>query len=49
MTDNGGPVPYPDVSGEAHGEVYWKLANEEGFGWDVRFAVGPDGSPNFTS
>ncbi|KAK4244964.1 epimerase/ hydratase [Corynascus novoguineensis] len=49
VTDNGGPVPYPDVSGELHGEVYWKLANEERFGWDVRFAVGPDGSPNFTS
>ncbi|KAK3304957.1 epimerase/hydratase [Chaetomium strumarium] len=47
VTDDGGPVPYPQVSGEAHAEVYWKLANEEGHGWDVRFSVAADGSTRF--
>ncbi|KAK4140182.1 epimerase/ hydratase [Dichotomopilus funicola] len=47
VTDEGGPVPYPQVSGEAHGEAYWKLMNEEGHDWDVRFSVASDGSPRF--
>ncbi|KAK4236967.1 epimerase/ hydratase [Achaetomium macrosporum] len=47
VTETGGPVPYPQVSGEAHGEVYWKLANEGRNHWDVRFTVAPDGSTGF--
>ncbi|KAL2157293.1 hypothetical protein VTH06DRAFT_6231 [Thermothelomyces fergusii] len=47
VTEDGGPVPYPEVSGEAHGEVYWRLVNGERAEWDVRFTAAPDGSPKF--
>lgn len=46
VTSDGGPVPYPDVSGEAHGDAYWKLVNggidlEK---WDLRFVATSDGT-----
>ncbi|KAL2130341.1 hypothetical protein VTI74DRAFT_6592 [Chaetomium olivicolor] len=47
VTDEGGPVPYPQVSGGAHGEAYWELVNGKVDGWDVRFTVASDGSPKF--
>jgi hypothetical protein len=38
VTASGGPVPYDQVSGEAHGKVYVRLAQETEQGpWDVRF------------
>jgi hypothetical protein len=45
VTADGGPVPYHDVSGEAHGEFYCKVVNGEmGLnGWDLRFVVNSDG------
>ena len=43
---NGGPVPYPEVDGPAHGEVYWNLVEGKAStnGWDVRFIVDGDGN-----
>ncbi|KAM5355156.1 hypothetical protein ACJ41O_001802 [Fusarium nematophilum] len=45
IQEDGGPVPYPDVKGEAHGDVYWKaVQGEMGVdGWDLRFTVDADG------
>lgn len=45
VTADGGAVPYHDVSGEAHGDLYWKVVNGEmGLnGWDLRFVVNSDG------
>jgi hypothetical protein len=38
VTANGGPVPYPEVDGDAHGKVYSDLINRVSQGnWDVRF------------
>lgn len=38
VTESGGPVPYDQVSGEAHGKVYVSLAQErEQRPWDIRF------------
>lgn len=45
VTADGGPVPYPDVSGDAHGDAYWKLING-GIGWekwDLRFVADSEG------
>lgn len=49
VTEEGGPVPYPQVSAEAHGEAYWKLVSGDvGRGsWDIRFIAAADGSPKF--
>ncbi|KAH7016017.1 uncharacterized protein B0I36DRAFT_254748 [Microdochium trichocladiopsis] len=45
VTATGGPVPYPDVSGEAHGDLFWKVVNREmGLNsWDLRFVVNSEG------
>lgn len=45
ILEDGGPVPYPDVKAEAHGDVYWKaVQGEMGVdGWDLRFTVDSDG------
>ncbi|KAL2256523.1 hypothetical protein VTK26DRAFT_1533 [Humicola hyalothermophila] len=46
VTESGGPVPYPYVDGEAHGEAYWRLVEGELEGWDVRFTAA-NGSATF--
>ncbi|OCL07915.1 hypothetical protein AOQ84DRAFT_389200 [Glonium stellatum] len=45
VTAAGGQVSYPDVSGEAHGDLYWKVVNREiGLNsWDLRFVVNSEG------
>ena len=38
VTDKGTTVGQPELSGQAHSELYWILANEKEQGsWDVRF------------
>lgn len=40
VSDDGGPVPYPDIHGDTHGRVYYELveSSKKGQGpWDVRF------------
>jgi hypothetical protein len=44
--EDGGPVPYDLVNGDAHGEAYWDIVQGK-VGrdtWDVRFVVGNDKS-----
>lgn len=49
VTEEGNPVRYEGVEAEAHGQVYAELIKGEvGKGdWDVRFAVGKDGSVSY--
>lgn len=44
VTKSGSPVPYSDVNGAAHGNVYLKLVTGElGMsGWDFRFIADSD-------
>jgi hypothetical protein len=46
VTGDGLPVPYPDVSGIAHGEVYLNLVNRDMLRevWDVRFVANKEGT-----
>ncbi|OCK73335.1 putative short-chain dehydrogenase [Lepidopterella palustris CBS 459.81] len=38
VTKDGNTVDFPELSGEAHGNVYWELVGEKEQGpWDVRF------------
>ncbi|SPO07020.1 uncharacterized protein DNG_09714 [Cephalotrichum gorgonifer] len=46
VTEEGRAVSYPGVSGDAHGDAYWRIVKgeiEEG-NWDLRFVANSDGS-----
>ncbi|KAL2869655.1 SDR family oxidoreductase [Aspergillus lucknowensis] len=49
VLEDGGPVPYDAVDGNAHGEAYWEIVQGTvgKVTWDVRFAVGNDGSISY--
>lgn len=50
VTADGGPVPYHEVVGEAHGDVYWRLVKGDvgQTGWDLRFTASGDGKAKVT-
>lgn len=37
VTESGGPVPYENVDGDAHGREYLRIVDEGEKKWDVRF------------